>query len=692
MNALLNKTEIVDVRYMAKVLFLCLASFNLGHTFDYLWVGILFALFFAVTGILNGTRRREFAKRPRYNKILAYGAIVPLALFWVMTPGVEDGVSPNLVFIPGLYLLYLAALQERSRGNGGFEAFVLFDGVGALLLSMYMVPRGFGWVGLAGFLLVLLAYSRRGTSVYKYLLFVLLIAGLGAISYGGWQYWKTQRYRYGARMAEDYYQRERMMGFDPVAALGSFRSNYGSRYNSQVVLRVWDAHPSRYFKAASYEKYVAGIWKLPTAFAKRLYPAYYQVDYAVLEVADSLTVPDTAREVEQVWVQSTLDNFGFLFSPYGAVGFAAKDVDSLTYFSGGMVQGLNGNGKRSDWHYFKCLRGCEIPDSLLRPGEGDLLVGERYWPLVDTVIAAMHLRDSVTMDSLPPAADSLLNVADSQKTAADSVVLQKMLGYYLANFTYTLSVPGLSRWSGGGSDVKKDPLAVFWREKQGFCEYYATLSALVLRRLGIPARYVTGFANPEIVEGLPYAVFRRKHSHAWVEAYVDGRWVIFDPTPPVLPQFADAPGWWNLKWEGLRGRFARVMHALKEGEWRRSVDSWQNASTALLESPLLYGILFVLLAGLVTYRIYVVYKKRSRVSVKDSARALEWAKKLDRAEGDLSRVGLLREPGETVGKFAERSQVALLHLSECQTPPQKIEKAKIALAVLIDYEKERWKA
>ena len=681
-------SEKVDIRYAFKVLFLCLASVNLGHTFDFLWLGLLFAIYFVVVGVLNATRRREFAKRPRYNKILAYGAIVPLALFWVMTPSVENGVSPYLIFLPGIYLLYLAALQERSRGNGGFEVFVAFDGVGALLFGMYMVPHGWGIVGLVGFLLALCAYSRRGTVPYKYGLFLLVIAALGAISYGGWQHWKSQRYRYGAKMAEDYYQRERMMGFDPVAALGSFGSNYNSRYNSQVVLRVWDKQPSKYFKAASYEKYVAGIWKLPTKFAKRLYPAYYQVDYAVFETADSLTKADSLREVEQIWVQSTLNNFGFVFAPYGAVGFAAKDVDSLTYYAGGMVQGLNSNGKRSDWHYFKCRpvsaenapEACKMPDSLLAPSEGDLMVGERYLPLIDSVIVAMQLRGTVSVDSI--VADSVVLA----KSMPDSLVLQKMLAYYLTNFTYSLTVPGISRWGG----AQNEPLAVFWREKQGFCEYYATLSALVLRRLGIPARYVTGFANPEIVEGLPYSIFRRKHSHAWVEAYVDNRWVIFDPTPPILPQFADAPSWWSVKWEGVRGRFARVMHALKEGEWRRIVDSWQNQSTALLESSILYAMLIILVAGFAGRKIYIAYKLSSKNRAYVSARSLEWVNKLNRAERDLTRAGFRREPGETVGKFAARVRIALSHLAEDQIPLKKIQKAKNALAVLNDYEKERW--
>lgn len=684
----MKASEKVDIRYTFKVLFLCLASVNLGHTFDFLWLGILFAIYFVVIGVLNATRRREFAKRPRYKKILAYGAIVPLALFWVMTPSVENGVSPYLIFLPGIYLLYLAALQERSRGNGGFEVFVAFDGVGALLFGMYMVPHGWGFVGLVGFLLALSAYSRRGTAPYKYGLFLLVIAALGAISYGGWQYWKSQRYRYGAQMAENYYQRERMMGFDPVAALGSFESNYNSRYNSQVVLRVWDKQPPRYFKAASYEKYVAGIWKLPTKFAKRLYPAYYQVDYAVFETADSLTKADSLREVDQIWVQSTLNNFGFVFTPYGAVGFAAKDVDSLTYYAGGMVQGLDGNGKRSDWHYFKCKpvsaeiapEVCSLPDSLQAPSEGDLLVGERYWPLMDTVIAAMGLRDSAATDSTALA-----------KLMPDSLVLQKMLAYYFVNFTYSLSVPGMTRWNG----ARNEPLAVFWREKQGFCEYYATLSTLALRRLGIPSRYVTGFANPEVVEGLPYSIFRRKHSHAWVEAYVDGRWVIFDPTPPILPQFADAPSWWSVKWEGVRGRLARVMHALKEGEWRRVVDSWQNQSTALLESPILYVVLVILVAAFVGRKLYILYRQSEKKRSFVSSRAVLWVKRLDRCEKELAKVGFRRETGETVGCFLRRLDAEMAKLDAPQdsskSTPNRRKIIRKALEFLRDYEMQRWR-
>ena len=476
-------------------------------------------------------------------------------------------------------------------------------------------------------------------------------------------------------MAENYYQRERMMGFDPVVALGSFGSNFSSRYNDQVVLRLWTSSPPTYLKAASYEKYVGGLWKLPISPVKNILPAYYQVDYAVFEVADSLTRATERREVEQVWVQSTLNNFGFVFAPYGAVGFAVKDVDSLSYYAGGMVQGLDGNGKRSDWYYFRCgSEDCTLPDSLRMPDEKDLLLGARNIPLIDTVIEAMALRDT-TGDSL---GDSLHGV----KT------LEKIRDYFREEFTYSLSIPGLRRRFGSNSGG--DPLAAFWHTKQGYCEYYATLSVLVLRRLGIPARYATGFVRPEVKKGRPYAVFRRKNSHAWAEAFVDGHWVVFDPTPPVGIVIGKAPGWWNLKWEGVRGRFAYVMHLLKEGGWRAVVDRFQESSRSIVESPVLYAVFLILVLGFALRRIYVVYKKRLKSRTFVSAKAKEWTKKLNAAERTLARLGYRRAPGETVGAFARRVGKALAGQESTTLAAKKKQRAQQALRILDDYEATRW--
>lgn len=65
------------------------------------------------------------------------------------------------------------------------------------------------------------------------------------------------------------------------------------------------------------------------------------------------------------------------------------------------------------------------------------------------------------------------------------------------------------------------------REGQGVCQDFAHLSLILLRAMGIPARYMSGYLHPvaeaeigETVEG---------ESHAWIRAWT-GDWWDYDPT------------------------------------------------------------------------------------------------------------------------------------------------------------------
>ena len=65
-----------------------------------------------------------------------------------------------------------------------------------------------------------------------------------------------------------------------------------------------------------------------------------------------------------------------------------------------------------------------------------------------------------------------------------------------------------------------------WRQGSGVCQDFAHLGLVLLRQLGIPARYTSGYLHP-----LPDAHDEtvRGASHAWIEAWI-GRWSPFDPT------------------------------------------------------------------------------------------------------------------------------------------------------------------
>lgn len=81
----------------------------------------------------------------------------------------------------------------------------------------------------------------------------------------------------------------------------------------------------------------------------------------------------------------------------------------------------------------------------------------------------------------------------------------------------------------------RDPLGHFlFVSKKGYCEYFASSMAVMLRTIGVPSRVATGFQSGYFNDVSGLYVVRASDAHAWVEAWIDGRgWVTFDPTPPA---------------------------------------------------------------------------------------------------------------------------------------------------------------
>lgn len=69
-----------------------------------------------------------------------------------------------------------------------------------------------------------------------------------------------------------------------------------------------------------------------------------------------------------------------------------------------------------------------------------------------------------------------------------------------------------------------------WRAREGVCQDYAHITLVLLRAMGIPARYVSGYLHPEPEAALGEVV--RGESHAWVEAWTGGWWA-HDPTNAI---------------------------------------------------------------------------------------------------------------------------------------------------------------
>ncbi len=69
-----------------------------------------------------------------------------------------------------------------------------------------------------------------------------------------------------------------------------------------------------------------------------------------------------------------------------------------------------------------------------------------------------------------------------------------------------------------------------FESKTGYCAAYATAMTLMARAVGLPARYVEGFAAFERTDST-HMIIREGHAHAFVEVYIPGTgWMTFDPT------------------------------------------------------------------------------------------------------------------------------------------------------------------
>jgi transglutaminase-like putative cysteine protease len=66
-----------------------------------------------------------------------------------------------------------------------------------------------------------------------------------------------------------------------------------------------------------------------------------------------------------------------------------------------------------------------------------------------------------------------------------------------------------------------------WRLRRGVCQDIAHVSLAMLRAVGLPARYVSGYLHP--LPDAPIGVAVTGESHAWVEVWL-GRWWPYDPT------------------------------------------------------------------------------------------------------------------------------------------------------------------
>ncbi|MHB8868034.1 MAG: DUF4129 domain-containing transglutaminase family protein [Thermoleophilia bacterium] len=251
---------------------------------------------------------------------------------------------------------------------------------------------------------------------------------------------------------------------------------------------------------------------------------------------------------------------------------------------------------------------------------------------------------------LPPAvAETARLVAGAERDPYEKALL--LVEYFHTGFTYSLETP-----RGDGH-----PLDVFLTQtKTGYCEYFASALALMLRSQGVPARLVAGYLGGDYNSTGSYYLVRQLSAHTWVEAYIPGRgWLRLDPTPPdqgpAAPGTVESPSsaflamdWVRLKWDSL------VLGYDLERQ-----TAFFNTLAALVVSPFsrrpgLDGIADVLALGLLVVAVAAIIVLWRRGGGENEETAL-YGRMLRR----LRRRGLRRDPAEGPLDFATRASRAV---------------------------------
>jgi transglutaminase-like putative cysteine protease len=83
----------------------------------------------------------------------------------------------------------------------------------------------------------------------------------------------------------------------------------------------------------------------------------------------------------------------------------------------------------------------------------------------------------------------------------------------------------------GTIPANEDAVVWFLHNKSGFCTFFASAMALMMRSLGMPARIAEGFTNGEFEPTQRNFVVIGKDAHVWTQVYFSGYgWINFEPT------------------------------------------------------------------------------------------------------------------------------------------------------------------
>ena len=230
-----------------------------------------------------------------------------------------------------------------------------------------------------------------------------------------------------------------------------------------------------------------------------------------------------------------------------------------------------------------------------------------------------------------------MNLTNASDTS-DAGKRQAVESFFARNFTY-------STWQGRekAGDATTTPLTRFLlTSRSGHCEYFATATVLLLRQLGIPARYAVGYSVHE-TSGSGYVV-RERDAHAWC--------LVWNPQARHWEDFDTTPG----SWVATEERNSPL-------SWLSDLGSWlyfQFQKLRWQQSNLQQYILWTFIPVLTVLLYYIIFQRRKRARMPKKAAEIFtiWPghdSTFYRLEKALATRGLPRQPQESLSDWLERA-------------------------------------
>ena len=294
------------------------------------------------------------------------------------------------------------------------------------------------------------------------------------------------------------------------------------------------------FYAGNYED---GIWDAEIEdFEEACREAGFAPETVTKEMAELLP-----RRVAGYYGKESLSEFSFR-GINGRLQYARANLTKtyLPYFSEVTTAGVHAEG---DSRYVKEENVTKLSFALWNYDVDDLISVLFYWEERDadrekeswelwyeTYTEQEYLKVPKGMNQVKRVAEEIRNYERNYFSieGEESVNFDRLnKAYQVAdwmrrNTEYSLELPELPRGT--------DPVEFFLgTSRQGYCMHYAGASVLILRELGVPARYVSGYVTGNFAwneQNRNYeATVRDSDAHAWVEIYLDGiGWIPIEVT------------------------------------------------------------------------------------------------------------------------------------------------------------------